>query len=756
VGPQVDVTAAVSALLPAKHAQQYDLVRLSLAHRVTLGGLGGTFLEETDQNRIDLGDTSENDTGEALVGPVTFAADMTGIPEGAHPDYLLKVGGTTFRSSTPAIRVTPAQLLAAAGLPLVSSTDRQIQITFQVRDDGRVRASVSRTITIGHSDGTYAEAKAPIVAPVVRAGASVAVHYDLTGLRTSQDPQLVVSTVGHWNPVLGPIFTAAHEYPLTATSGTITLPADAFGSGGGLYGVGIAQSTNAGDLTYATYGEFAPVRVEGATVSDRPAVPTLAAPGSAFGHQAEVTRSAPSFAVHYDVGSVRGAKSAVVEISAPGPTLFGAVNTFTNANGTTTDNDGVDSPSVVRQAVPHTSGTVHLDALQLGLATSMSYNIRVLALDGGGHVTGQASGSSFLAVDDGLAPAGSAVLSFGTAGSDSVVALAAPTGGTEIRHYSTVTGTYGSVIASDPGASSDYEVFGVAPSAHRILVGHSAQYGGDLRVETYDTQTGALVGTATVSASESQVVAGRVDPVRGRGVVLLHAAGGGPDTLLPIDLSTGAAGTAIDADPPGVAGGTYALMDLDSSTGLVYLAKENNGLICFTAGIVARVDLGTGAVTASSAVSGCNAALASDQAGELYSIGARSFSVNIQPTTTLSALDESQMQPGATLAVRKGAAKTLAVDGIHHLALVAFLAPAGVAHFGSSSGVISDNNATSQVLVVDLGTGQTVSTLTGFDFGGGFGGAFNTTQERSIQLDPATRTGWTYGPYAQQVQQFAY
>jgi hypothetical protein len=334
--------------------------------------------------------------------------------------------------------------------------------------------------------------------------------------------------------------------------------------------------------------------------------------------------------------------------------------------------------------------------------------------------------------------------------------LATAAGGTEVRHYSTASGEYGAVIASDPGTSSNYEVFGVDPSTHRVLLGHSTQGGGDLRVETYDTETGALVGAVTVSASDSRVVAGRVDPARNRGVLLLRATNGGPDTLLPIDLSTGAAGTAIPADPAGVAGGTYALMDLDSSTGQVFLAKENNGLICFTSGVEARVDLGTGAVTASAAVSGCNAALASDQAGELYTIGARSFSVNIQPTTTLSAVDEQQLQPGATLAVRKGAAKTLAVDGVHHLALVAFLAPAGVAHFGSPNGAISDNNVTSQVLVVDLGTGQTVSTLTGFNFIGGFGGAFNSAQERSIQLDPATRTGWIYGPYAQQVQQFAY
>ena len=37
--------------------------------------------------------------------------------------------------------------------------------------------------------------------------------------------------------------------------------------------------------------------------------------------------------------------SAEAEFSAPGPTGFGSLNTFTNANGTTLDNDGVNTPS---------------------------------------------------------------------------------------------------------------------------------------------------------------------------------------------------------------------------------------------------------------------------------------------------------------------------------------------------------------------------------------------------------------------------
>jgi hypothetical protein len=50
---------------------------------------------------------------------------------------------------------------------------------------------------------------------------------------------------------------------------------------------------------------------------------------------------------------------------------------------------------------------------------------------------------------------------------------------------------------------------------------------------------------------------------------------------------------------------------------------------------------------------------------------------------------------------------------------------------------------------VDLTTGTVVRTLTGLAIG--HGGA-----ENALQLDPSTRTGWTYGPGDQQIQQFSY
>ncbi|HZE29974.1 MAG TPA: hypothetical protein VE198_00880, partial [Actinoallomurus sp.] len=612
----------------------------------------------------------------------------------------------------------------------------------------------ARVMTIGPSDGTYAEATAPIVAPAVHAGKPVPVKYDVTGVRSLNEPRLVVSTVGHWNPVLGPVFTAAHSYPLTGTSGTITLPADAFTGGGGLYGVGIAQSTGGdGDLSYAVYGEFAPVRVQGATASERPGAPTLATSGGGYGHLVQVTRAAPSFSVRYDARTA-GATSALLEISAPGPTVYGSFNTVTNANGTVPDNDGVNAPSTVRRAVPRTSGTLTLNPLTLGLPTSMSYSVRVLATDRHGKVVGQASPSSFLAVDDGLAPAGDSVLGFAAAGEDSVVALRTAAGGSEVRRYSTRTGAYGPALATDHGDSSYYEIFGLAPGAHRLLLGHRADDGGELRLETYDTATGTLVGTATAGAAT--VVAGRVDSQRDRAAVLTHATDGGKDVVIPVDLATGKAGTALPADPDGVAAGAFSLMDIDSSTGDVYLAARNSGVICFKATTEARLDLDTGTVTASGTMPGCGTNLASDQNGQLYTLETRSVSANLPPSTTLVPLDEKSLQPGSSLAVRQGTGLTMAVDGVHHLALVAFSVPAGEPHFGSQGGVIRDNNATSQVAVIDLTTGETVRTLAGFLFTDGFGGSFNGGQERSVQLDPATRTGWTYGHGMEQVQQFSY
>lgn len=221
VGPQIDVTAAVQRVL-GRGRPAPQIVRLAVAHRVTRGELGGSFLEGTDQNRIDLGNRASGGNGKGLNGPVTFAGDVTGTGPGT--TYALNIGSQTFTSRTPAIRITPEQMLTAAGLPLISTTDRQVTVTYRVLQDGRTRVSTTRTLTVGPSDGTTTEALAPKAPATVAAGKPVTVSYDLTGVAGTDKPQLVVSTVGHWNPVLAPVFTAAWHQELTDKKGTVTIP----------------------------------------------------------------------------------------------------------------------------------------------------------------------------------------------------------------------------------------------------------------------------------------------------------------------------------------------------------------------------------------------------------------------------------------------------------------------------------------------------------------------------------------------------
>ncbi|MFF3566095.1 S8 family serine peptidase [Streptomyces sp. NPDC002574] len=756
VGKQIDVTAAVEDVLGHRGAQAPAAVRLSVAHRVTNAGLGGQFLETTDPNRIDLGDMASGGNGMGLVGPVTFAGDVTGLPKGASPTYTLTVGAKTWRSTTPAIRVTPTELLDAAGLPVVSASDRTITATYRVLTGGRTQATVRRTLTVGPSDGRYVEGAAPKAPAVVKAGHAVTVSYDLSGVARTSNPQLVVSTVGHWNPALAPLFSAAWHQSLTATSGTVTIPADAFAAGGGLYGIGIAQSGFGGNPTLTTYGEFAPVRVDGGTADQRPQAPLVTGLDGVPAHSTQVTRTKPGFSLRYDVRDVPGAKYAQVEFAAPAPTLHNSLNTFTNANGTALDGNGVDAPSAAHRVLPATKGSVDLDALRLGLSTSTVYGVRVMALDSKHRVVGQASSVSTLEVDDGLAPDGSTVLSFAAAGDDSVAALRTVSGATEIRHYSTRTGAYGPVIASDSGDGSEYEVLGVAPATHRALAVHQAKPGGDVQVETWDTASGTLVGRTTLAAADYRFVVGRVDAPRSRGALLLRAVADNSDLVLPVDLRDGTTDAPVPADLPGVVKGSYSLLDVDSSTGDVYLAKGAPIALCLGGVQIPRVNTGTRSVTLVGTMSGCSNGFSSDDAGTLYNLSATAVSTKIVPTSVLGSLDVATGTTDDPVAVRRGPATGMAVDGANGLAVAAFTAPEGTSYAGSGTAVVADNNATGQLLVIDVTTGEVVKTLTGFQITGHGGPLVHGGVMNSVQLDPATRTGWTYGAYDGQIRQFSY
>ncbi|HEY4005537.1 MAG TPA: hypothetical protein VGM60_10200 [Pseudonocardia sp.] len=765
VGPQLNVTAAVEAVLGQAHGTpagtRTQIVRLSVAHRQTIGGLGGDYTDVTDPGLIDLAGpgTGTAATGEGLVGPVTIGADVTGLPSGGRVSYALRIGSSAFGSATPSIRLRPAQILTAAGLPVIATANRQVSLTFEVLDGQRVLASAASQLTFGPTDGSYAEALAPVVQPVVTAGQSVRVSYDLTGVRKVSSPKLVVSGVGHWNPALAPIFTAAYSVPLTGTTGTVTVPASAFDGGGGIYGIGIVQ--NSAFPPRPVYGEFASVRVEGGTAAQRPAAPTLAAPATgSFGYQAEATRAAPGFAVRYDVSQIPGATGAVLEFSAPGPNMYHSLNMVNNQNGSAPDHDGVDSPATIDRALSGTRGTVTLDALALGLATSLDYNVRVFATGPQGAVIGQASPTSLLAVDDGPAPGGATVSSFAIEpGGTSVAATDDSAGGASVYDYDAATGTYGLKLTSDPAGNAHYDVFGVDPGTHHVLVLHMTTSGGAL-LETYDTTTGSEAGRPVDIGSQYYIGGGRVDAPLHLAAVLVHRKSDNADFVLPLDLTTGALGTPIPLDSPGVPVGQYDLLDVDATTGTVYVQRVSDFGICFAgpgSGQLAAVSLRTGAVTTTSSGELCAQGLVADQNGNLDEFWYHSFSVNFPGTTEVVSIPTATLTASPAIAVdhtQQGVA--LAIDGVHQLALVAFSYPPLTNEF-QGTGTFSNNDATSRLAVVDLKTGATAGTVTGVETRSGyFGGDLDAAIERSIQLNPATRTGWIYSPDGTQIQQFSY
>jgi hypothetical protein len=765
VGPQLDVTAAVQAVLAKAPGSQTvsgtpRIVRLSVAHRQTTGGFGGAYVEATDPGRIDLSGPGSDDsaTGEGLVGPVTIGADVTGLPDRQGVSYALRIGQHEFTSDVPAIRLTPTQMLTAAGLPVVSATDRQISLTFEVRQGHHVLASTTHELTFGPTDGGYAEALAPVVQPVVGTGHSVQVRYDLTGVRNVSSPQLVVSGVGHWNPGLAPIFSASYTTPLTGLRGTVTVPADAFSAGGGIYGIGIVQNPTAGLRGGPAYGEFASIRVDGAAPSQRPAAPTLAAKASGdFGHLLEINRAAPQFSVHYDVSGIPGATGTLLEFSAPGPNMYGSYNLVSNQNGTTRDHNGVDSPATLDRSLKGTRGTAALDARALKLSSSLAYDLRVFAVDSHGKIVGQASPTSLLGYDDGVAPDGTNLTNFAIVpGGTSVAAVESPTGEGSVYDYNAATGTYGRKVTSDPAYGSIYEVFGV-DSAQHTLVLHKQTTTGEQWLETYDTSTGDAVGSPVRVDDQYVVTGGRVDAKRHRAAVLAYRSSDRAGFVLPVNTATGTQGTPLQLEPDSDGVTTYGLLDVDESTGVFSAQKTGSTVNCLAAvgsGTLASIDLDSGTVTHSQGGAPCAGDLASDQQGSLYETWYHSFSVNFAGTGYFAKLPSGDP-------VNLGMAQApvaLAVDGVHQLALFAFKYPDLKPTGAFQSYGFTDNNATGRIAVVDLKTGETVGTVTGVEYPqfGSWNGRLPNHRERVMQLDPATRTGWTYAGDGSEIQQFSY
>ena len=363
---------------------------------------------------------------------------------------------------------------------------------------------------------------------------------------------------------------------------------------------------------------------------------------------------------------------------------------------------------------------------------------------------------SLLEVNDGLAPDGHEVDSFAIAGSSSVVSLIGPHG-SQVRAYNPATGTYGSVIASDTSGGLFY-VFGVDPFAHTVLIDDTKTGSNGTRtdhVNLYNTQTGVLVGSPDLSGYT--IKGGATDAAHNRTDLLAIDKSTRDDAVIPVSMLTGAAGTATDADHGITPKGSLDNIAVDDATGEAYSTPGPGSLLCAGGSTtIAEIDPGTGSVTVTTGGTHCDTDLAVDPtAGNLLSVSYLAESANLAGSSALVVMPKSKPAAYSAHPLRTGGPVELAVDPVHHLALVLYALPDGPPEFGAPGGIaVTDSNAMSVIDVVKIATGRIVKVIGGFSSSSVNGYPFATNA--AIQLDPATRTGYMFAPGDDQVQQFSY
>jgi len=774
MGTQLDVTAAVESVLATKFPLPTTAVRMSVAQRQEIGSLGASFVEETDPNAIDLSgplDQLNRPSGQDETAPITFGLDLTGAhqPGSQALRYRLLVGTHgVIPAAGPSVRVTPAQLFAAAGEPLVSPDSHTFSVTFQAYRGAEVVASATRSLTFGADDGTSEEALAPTAPGSVPLGQPVSVSYDLTGVRNLSSPKLVLSSVGHWTPNGGgDFFRAQYSVPLTATRGTVTIPASAFDTGGaGIYGVGIEQATAYGGI--GIYGQFRAIRV-GPDAGQRPAAPTLAVPGAPAGHAAVVLHSAPAVTLGWDARNVAGATGAAIEISSPAPTLYGSMNTFTNPDGSGRDDNGVDHPSTLYQALPGgAAGSTTLDLVQLGLPDSLEYSVRIVPTRAGRPI-GQASPSSFLEFDDGATVASGQVQNFtlarGTAylstaqfgpGTDALIAL----DDTQVERYDTATGQLGGALGDSTAGHQMDDVVGTDPALNRTLVATVPfdTFDGP-SVEEFDSTTGAPVATVKFPVTGTDPLyfdSGKIDPQRHRAALVTYEPVRGISQEWTFDLRTGQLSAPLTLNDSKIMNRAFYGLDIDSATGDVFVATTGAMGPCLSGRVgsaLVRVDPTAGTVSPSVSLPNCSSGVLADGTGTNVDVLFGAVEPDPEsgnfPTGQWRVAGQQTLQVGTGTDTGARGPMWPVLDGTHGIAVVAHL-------YEQNTG--SDNNAMSELDTVDPATGKILSRSAMVNLVNSTVSTqnFEFTANAGIQLDPATRTAWVVDPYADGLERLHY
>ena len=405
IGPQVSVRRVVEQLLAAAgKAVQPGIARVAVHGRrsgqyfaqVHDTLFDGTYVTALDPAFIKLdGPFTTLDPGAPAIfhgtdsaadlnSYVTFAPDWEAIP--ANATYRLTVAGQPGRviATTPRVRMLPAQLFAAAGVPMTPGVSKTVSLTYTASVGLHAIAESTFQLTFGPPAAASRLVLAPTAPPVVT-GQTIPVTYDVRMYPASlaSNPTLNVSLPGQGTMPTDKSFVPLYSTPLPSTHGTINVPVSAL-AGAGTYMIYIAMQSA---LPWPEFSDPAFTRVDAGTA--RPPAPLLSsAPGQPTWHSLVVSYKS-TFAVTYDVSNVPRATGAIVELSAPPPGLsfanapnWSGWHTFRNPNGNQLDDDGVITGSIYHVPVSGTSGTVMIDPTVAGIPPTSSTNVRVLPTNG--------------------------------------------------------------------------------------------------------------------------------------------------------------------------------------------------------------------------------------------------------------------------------------------------------------------------------------------------------------------------------------
>ena len=197
-------------------------------------------------------------------------------------------------------------------------------------------------------------------------------------------------------------------------------------------------------------------------------------------------------------------------------------------------------------------------------------------------------------------------------------------------------------------------------------------------------------------------------------------------------------------------GTIFTGIDIEPQSGRAVLARANGGEGCinFRQNWVGEVDLDAGTASPVQPAASCVTGMASAGGRTYMPIGPLFAFPGFFPAARLQVVDDEGLQVADPVDLDGFSPFFPAIDPAHGVLVLAHL---------STGDARTNNNAMSGVGVYDSKSGKRLALLKSFNFvAPAFSGVLNPAGERGIQLDPATRTAWTFGPGGVQVQQFRY